>query len=75
MTDIRIHTAAAVAELLHKSEPWVTATARAGLLPGRKTGRTWAFTDADIEAYLERVATGQATAAPAPRRRRRSAAA
>lgn len=71
---IEILTAASVAEMLHKSEPWVTAAARSGLLPGRKTGRTWAFTEADVQLYLDRVATGQANAAPTPTRRRRRAA-
>jgi len=28
---------------------------RSGAIPGRKVGRVWVMTDADVEAYLESV--------------------
>lgn len=66
-------TPADVAERLTKSPQWVTTEARAGRLPGRKVGRTWRFTEADIIAYLDRVATSGQPAKSSPVRRRRAA--
>lgn len=66
-------TPADVAKRLKKSEPWVTAEARSGRLPGRKVGRTWRFTDADVTAYLDRVAVVSATKSVPVRRRGRAA--
>ncbi len=63
-----------VAEYLGRSEDWVTAACRSGLLPARKVGRVWRVTEDDVTAYLDRVRTGTATASPSPRRRRRAAA-
>jgi hypothetical protein len=59
-----------------KSDEWVKQQARAGLLPGRKFGRTWAFTEADWSEFLERcrfkpqTATGRRTRAAAAETRR-----
>jgi excisionase family DNA binding protein len=63
-----------VSDYLGRSEQWVTAACRSGLLPARKVGRVWRVTEDDLTAFLDRVRTGQATAAPTTRRRRRSAA-
>lgn len=63
-------TPAQVADLLGKSTWWVADAARRGDLPGSKVGRTWRFSEADVEAYLNRGSA--ATSAPAPIRRRAS---
>lgn len=35
---------------------------RRGEIPGRKSGREWVMTDADIEAYLDSIGNGAAKA-------------
>jgi excisionase family DNA binding protein len=62
-----------VAIYLGRSEQWVTSACRNGTLPARKVGRVWRITESDVVEYLDRVRTGQATTAPATRRRRRAA--
>jgi len=63
-------TVADVARNLHKSQDWVTRQARAGVLPGRKVGRTWQFTEADVETYIDAAARGGVAPLPAPSNRR-----
>lgn len=58
-----------VAAVLSKSEKWVTAAARDGVLPSRKVGRSYRFTEADIASYVEGAASVKAEA-PVRRRRR-----
>lgn len=53
-----LHGVAAVASVLNKSEDWVTRQARAGVIPARKVGRTWEFTEADVQAYIDAAAHG-----------------
>lgn len=62
-------TVADVAVLLSKSEQWVTAAARGGVLPSRKVGRSYRFTEADVAAYVDGASSVKAEA-PARRRRR-----
>ncbi|QFP94834.1 excise [Mycobacterium phage Marshawn] len=58
-----------VARRIPCSERWLTEQVRAGRLPGRKIGRHWRMTQADIEAALDsfRVspASGRKSVAPA----------
>ncbi|ASR86788.1 excise [Mycobacterium phage Findley] len=42
-----------VARRIPCSERWLTEQIRAGRIPGRKVGRHWRMTEADIEAALE----------------------
>lgn len=67
----------AVAELLDLTEYQVRAEHARGVLIGRKVGRFIRFTEADIDAYLERIREDRAEDAsgltPASRRRRRTA--
>ncbi|QAX95586.1 excisionase [Mycobacterium phage Nibb] len=42
-----------VAALIPCSERWLTEQVRAGRIPGRKIGRHWRMTDADIETALD----------------------
>ncbi|WEW73692.1 excise [Mycobacterium phage Nanz197] len=44
---------AEVAALIPCSERWLTEQVRAGRIPGRKIGRSWRMTQADIDAALE----------------------
>ncbi|AEK08006.1 hypothetical protein ANAYA_47 [Mycobacterium phage Anaya] len=44
---------AEVAALIPCSERWLTEQVRAGRVPGRKIGRSWRMTQADIDAALE----------------------
>jgi len=60
-----------VADVLRKSPKWVTAAARDGVLPSRKVGRSYRFTEADVDAYIAGIAP--TAAAPVARRRRRAA--
>ncbi len=69
----RLKTVADLSALLTKSEQWVAAEARAGRIPGRKVGREWRFTEADVTAYIDSLSA--ASAAPASVRRRRKGAA
>lgn len=66
-------TVADVAAVLSKSEKWVTAAARDGVLPSRKVGRSYRFTEADVTAYVDGAAAA-ATVTSTPQRRRRRAA-
>lgn len=49
---------AEAAAYLHRPRKWVAEAARAGRIPGRKTGRKWMFTDEDLTTYLDSVRTG-----------------
>ncbi|ASZ72675.1 excise [Mycobacterium phage Apocalypse] len=44
---------AEVAALIPCSERWLTEQVRAGRVPGRKIGRHWRMTQADVDAALE----------------------
>lgn len=44
---------AEVAALIPCSERWLTEQVRAGRIPGRKIGRHWRMTQADIDTALE----------------------
>lgn len=66
----KLLTTAETAEYLGRSSAWVEAAARAKDLPGRKVGRQWRFTEADLEAYLD--ASHAAQSQPRTRRRRAS---
>ena len=67
-----LYTVNDVMHILGKSEKWVAAQARSGLLPSRKVGRSRRFTAANIATYLERVADGVAN--PMARTARQAAA-
>ncbi|AYR01114.1 excise [Mycobacterium phage LeMond] len=59
-----------VAARIPCSERWLTEQVRAGRIPGRKIGRHWRMTEADIEAALDtfRVTpAGRKSVAPAER--------
>lgn len=51
----RTYPVAIGARLLRKSERWYLAQLRTGTLPGRRTGRSWALSRADILTGLERT--------------------
>ncbi|AHB79579.1 excise [Mycobacterium phage Validus] len=57
-----------VARRIPCSERWLTEQVRAGRIPGRKVGRSWRMTQADIDAALSsfRVApeSGRKSVAP-----------
>ncbi|PSR63955.1 MULTISPECIES: helix-turn-helix domain-containing protein [Nocardia] len=57
-TDLRLYTVPEVAELLgpHVTDEWLTRQLRARKIPGRKVGRYWMLTRADIEAAIESMA-------------------
>ncbi|QWK51378.1 excise [Mycobacterium phage Stinson] len=63
---------AEVAALIPCSERWLTEQVRAGRIPGRKIGRSWRMTQADIDAALEsfRISpeSGRKSVAPAANR-------
>ncbi|UVD40903.1 excise [Mycobacterium phage Kashi_VT1] len=63
---------AEVAALIPCSERWLTEQVRAGRIPGRKIGRSWRMTQADIDAALEsfRVSpeSGRKSVAPPAKR-------
>lgn len=63
------------AERLQRSPNWVVTQARRGVIPGRKVGRVWRFTETDLNTYLERVANRDpwARSPISQARRRRSA--
>ncbi|WNO27528.1 excise [Mycobacterium phage Ageofdapage] len=67
---------AEVAALIPCSERWLTEQVRAGRIPGRKIGRSWRMTQADIDAALEsfRVSPESGRKSVAPESGRKSAA-
>lgn len=67
---ITLYTAEQVAELFHRPVEWVADLARTNQLPGRKVGRRWMFTESDVQAYLDSVATSAAKPRQIARRRR-----
>ena len=46
------------ATLLGKSPAWVRRQARAGILPGRKVGKSWVFTREDFDRARRRTRLG-----------------
>jgi excisionase family DNA binding protein len=50
------YSAEEAAALLGKTKTWVWRQARAGRLPGRKSGKTWTFPRDDFERLLRRRA-------------------
>ncbi|QJD50348.1 excisionase [Mycobacterium phage MarkPhew] len=69
--DTLTHPLDEVAARIPCSERWLTEQVRAGRIPGRKIGRHWRMTDADIEAALDsfRVTpAGRKSVAPPPDR-------
>lgn len=46
-------TAADAAEYLRRTPRWVTDAARSGVIPARKVGASWRFTEGDLDAYLD----------------------
>lgn len=56
--DLQMFTVPEVAELLgpHVTDEWLTRQLRARKIPGRKVGRYWMLTRADIEAAIESMA-------------------
>jgi excisionase family DNA binding protein len=48
-----------VAERLHIQRSTVMKYLRQGIIKGRKVGRFWRITEADMQAYLELVAEGE----------------
>lgn len=55
--------AATVAGMLDKSELWVKRQAKAGVLPHRRIGRAFKFTEQDIVDYIESARRGTRTIA------------
>lgn len=51
--ELRLFTVAEGAAALHKSEDWYIKQLRARRLPGRKVGRDWMLSRADIAAAIE----------------------
>ena len=53
MTAPTTYTVAEAAALLHKSPDWLRRELCKKKLPGRKFGRTWVLTDADLQTALD----------------------
>jgi hypothetical protein len=67
---VTVYTPAEVGALLRRPGDWVVDQALAGVIPGRKVGRFWRFTEDDIRAYLDSVATTTPKPRQITRRRR-----
>lgn len=68
-----------VGSMLDKSADWVVKQARAGVIPCRRIGRTYKFTEQDVYDYIEaakqpgRLAAVPAASGLTPRSRKRRA--
>lgn len=66
--ELALYTVPEVAELLgpHVTVEWLTRQLRARKIPGRKVGRYWMLTRADIEAAIESMARPAIAPKPDP---------
>ena len=64
MTAPQTYTVDQAAEILHVTPDWLRRRLCERRLPGRKLGRTWVLTDADIQQALD-IAYREATTVPA----------
>lgn len=67
---VTVYTPDEVGALIKRPGSWVVDQALAGVIPGRKVGRFWRFTEDDVRAYLDSVATSAAKPRQITRRRR-----
>ncbi|AHH16551.1 putative DNA-binding protein [Nocardia nova SH22a] len=67
-TDLMLYTVAEVAEMLgpHVTVAWLTKRLRERKFPGRKVGRSWMLTRADIESAIELMARPAIAPKPDP---------
>lgn len=65
-SDLEIYTLDEAAEKLHVTPTWYMRQLRERKLPGRKFGRKWMLTRADLEAALEQMAVPAIVPTPDP---------
>jgi excisionase family DNA binding protein len=66
VTAPRVYTVDEAAEILHVTRDWLARRLNEKKLPGRKFGRRWLLTDADLQAALDNAYSAPTTPRPDP---------